>query len=252
MGDGGSPAFEALLVRLREQGGQRFDGAGWHYLDTLAQRALAEQGSVRRLLLAKVERAASAFSQRFVQARAAAAELLASACAQHPQAAGELHSLFAAGDFRRLRQLCATLAARAQCTGLAALVARIEPAPAGTPDQPAASQATASASYATPVNPATLELKTVRESRAAWARMSVDRQLSQAMKQAPVNAGPINSHMLVLRSLAMMQDISPDYLSRMVSYIDTLLALAPGEVEAPVKRKKTAAAKTARPRASKK
>jgi hypothetical protein len=35
------------------------------------------------------------------------------------------------------------------------------------------------------------------------------------------NAGPINSHMLVLRSLAMMQAISPDYLSRMISYVDT-------------------------------
>ena len=255
MGDGGSPAFEALLVRLREQGGQRFDGAGWHYLDTLAQRALAEQGSVRRLLLAKVERAASAFSQRFVQARAAAAELQTSTCARHPQAAAELQTLFAAGDFRRLRQLCATLTAREQCSGLAGLVAQLEPALAGTPGQLAATQATASASFSNPgnaANPATLELKTVRESRAAWARMSVDRQLSQAMKQAPVNAGPINSHMLVLRSLAMMQDISPDYLSRMVSYIDTLLALAPGEVEAPVKRKKAPAAKTAKPRASKK
>jgi hypothetical protein len=91
------------------------------------------------------------------------------------------------------------------------------------------------------------ELKTVRESRATWARMSVDRQLSQAKKQGPENAGPINSHMLVLRSLAMMQEISPDYLSRIVSYVDTLLSLDPGEKDVPVKRKKALSAKVARP-----
>ena len=83
--------------------------------------------------------------------------------------------------------------------------------------------------------------------------MSVDKQLALAMKQAPKNAGPINSHMLVLRSLAMMQELSPDYLSRMVSYVDTLLLLDPGEKELPVKRKIAVSSKTARsPRIKKK
>ncbi len=97
----------------------------------------------------------------------------------------------------------------------------------------------------------TLELKTVRESRATWAKMSVERQLSLAMKQAPQNAGPINSHMLVLRSLAMMQDIAPGYLSHFVSYVDTLLFLDPGEMVAPVNRKKTVPAKSAKPKKAK-
>jgi hypothetical protein len=77
----------------------------------------------------------------------------------------------------------------------------------------------------------------VRESRASWARMSVDKQLAMAMDQAPRNAGPINSHMLILRALAMMRDISPGYLGQTVSYIDTLLALDPREAEAPAKKR---------------
>ena len=132
-----------------------------------------------------------------------------------------------------MRQLQATLAAREQCAALAELVARLEPALAGV--------------RATETGAPTLELKTVRESRATWAGMSVDKQLALAMKQAPINAGPINSHMLVLRSLAMMQEISPEYLNRMVSYVDTLLALNPGEKEVPVKRKKALPAKAATP-----
>jgi hypothetical protein len=45
------------------------------------------------------------------------------------------------------------------------------------------------------------------------------------MAQAPQNAGPINSHMLVLRSLGLMRDISPDYLNRFMAHVDTLLCL---------------------------
>ena len=234
----------ALLASMRDQGGERFDAAGWHYLDMLGQRAAAHEGSVRRLLEARLEQALSTFADRFAQAKSSAAELLASTCQQHPQAATELQQLFSGSDFQGLRRLRATLDANAQCAALAGLVAQLEPAQAA-PAQAATSRPAAAA-------PPPLELKTVRESRATWARLSVDRELALAMKQGPKNAGPINSHMLVLRSLAMMQDIAPDYLSRMVSYVDTLLSLNPGVVEAPAKRKKAVAAKTAKPKAKKK
>jgi hypothetical protein len=228
-----------LFASLRTEGGERFDPAGWHYLDTLARRAATHEGAVRTMLEAKLERAAASFAARFAQARAAAAELLATTCEQHPDASTELQLLFAAVDFKGLRHLQATLTARAQCAPLGELVSRLESA-----SHPPAQQ---TASRRPEVALPSLELKTVRESRATWARMSVDKQLAQAMKQGPKNAGPINSHMLVLRSLAMMQEISPDYLSRMVSYADTLLFLNPGEMEVPAKRKKAAPAKAAKP-----
>jgi hypothetical protein len=229
---------DALLARMRDKGGERFDAAGWHYLETLARRAAAHEGSVRRILEAKLERALAAFGERFAQARCAAAELFAAACKSHPHAAAELERLFAASDFKGFRYLRATLDARAQCAPLAELVSRLEPVLAGAVGHPSTHHAT---SQATAAGAASRELKTVRESRATWARMSVDRQLAQAKKQGPENAGPINSHMLILRSLAMMQEISPDYLSRVVSYVDTLLYLDPGEKDVPVKRKKAPA-----------
>jgi hypothetical protein len=232
--------IDALVASLRDEGGERFDAAGWHYLDTLARRAAAHEGSVRRMLEAKRERALAAFAGRFAQARSAAVELLAGAGTQHPQAAAELLRLFAEGDFKGLRYLSATLEARVQCAVLSGLVSRLEPGLAGgsvnSPAQHAVSRTTANGDP-------NVELKTVRESRATWARMSVDKQLALAMKRGPENAGPINSHNLVLRSLAMMQGISPGYLSRMVSYVDTLLSLDPGEKEAVVKRKKATASK---------
>ncbi len=56
-------------------------------------------------------------------------------------------------------------------------------------------------------------------------QLSVQKQVTQAIAQAPQNAGPINSHMLVLRSLGLMRDISPDYLNRFMAHVDTLLCL---------------------------
>lgn len=252
MGDVAIPALDstqAVLASVRDQGGERFDAAGWHYLDTLARRAAAHEGSVQHILEAKLGQALAVFAERFAQARSAAAKLLATACEKHPQAGTELQRLFATSDFRGLRHFVATLEAREQCAALTELVSQLEPALTGASGNPPAQHAT---SHATAANSPSLELKTVRESRATWARLSVDKQLALAMKQAPINAGPINSHMLVLRSLAMMQAISPDYLSRMVSYADTLLLLDPGEMDVPIKRKKAVPTKAAKQKALKK
>jgi hypothetical protein len=90
------------------------------------------------------------------------------------------------------------------------------------------------------------ELKTLRNFRNTWSKLSADKQAAQALEQAPTNAGPINSHMLVLRSLALMRDISPDYLNRFMSYADTLLCLDQCEKEKPGNPKKHQAAMAAK------
>lgn len=61
--------------------------------------------------------------------------------------------------------------------------------------------------------------------RETWAHMAAQTQVARAAVRAPDNAGPLNSHMLVLRSLALMQDLSPDYLRRFLAHVDTLLWL---------------------------
>lgn len=82
------------------------------------------------------------------------------------------------------------------------------------------------------------ELKSVRHFRNTWAKLSAHKQVVKALGQAPKNAGPINSHMLVLRSLALMRDISPDYLNRFMSYADTLLCLDQSDLERQTQAKK--------------
>ncbi len=88
------------------------------------------------------------------------------------------------------------------------------------------------------------ELRAIRQHRNTWSKLSVGRQVTQAIDQGPENAGPLNSHMLVLRSLALMRDISPDYLNRFVSYVDTLLCLDQADRKNKLVVKKTVKAKT--------
>lgn len=61
--------------------------------------------------------------------------------------------------------------------------------------------------------------------RETWAHLAAETQVARAAARAPDNAGPLNSHMLVLRSLALMQAASPHYLRRFLSHVDTLLWL---------------------------
>ncbi|MFZ4288137.1 DUF2894 domain-containing protein [Variovorax sp. HJSM1_2] len=90
------------------------------------------------------------------------------------------------------------------------------------------------------------ELKSVRRFRETWSKIAAVQQVDRALVRAPENAGPLNSHMLVLHSLAQMRGLSPDYLQRFMSHVDTLLWLdqaqqkpAPAEVK-PAARKSRA------------
>jgi hypothetical protein len=103
-----------------------------------------------------------------------------------------------------------------------------------TSAEPASDSAESYRSASVQVRP---ELRSVRKFRKTWSRLSTGKQLRQALDQAPKNAGPINSHMLVLRSLQLMQDISPDFLNRFMSYADALLYLDQYERPAPTPAK---------------
>jgi hypothetical protein len=71
----------------------------------------------------------------------------------------------------------------------------------------------------------TPELQALAYFRHTWAKLAVHRSLNQSIAKTPKNAGPLNSHRLVLRSLEVMREVSPDYLNRFVGYVDALLVL---------------------------
>jgi hypothetical protein len=91
------------------------------------------------------------------------------------------------------------------------------------------------------------ELISARRFRRAWDRGRTLDQVEQAMARKPASAGPLNSHALVLRSLEVMRELSPDYLRRFLVHVESLQWLdqaaeqAAREQPKPGKATKTAA-----------
>jgi len=220
----------ALIAALRSAGADRFDPVRFRYIEAFAGRAAVHQGSVKRALDARLAQALVEFRERFERAQSAAGEAAAAGAARYPHAARDLQRLLEAGDFKGVERLIATLASGEPVASLRALVRQLELSSPEKPDARVERNAGARP-----------ELRTVREFRNTWSKLSAGKQVSQALGQAPKNAGPINSHMLVLRSLALMREISPDYLSRFMTYADTLLSLDQGEKDKPASPKKTPA-----------
>jgi hypothetical protein len=193
---------------LRLEGADRLDPARFHYIEVLARRASSHEGSVRRILDGKLDAAVAALRQRLAHAQCKVQTTMVSPEVSTVQ--------------------------RESLADLVRHMAQNIPLASGT------AMATAPLGAATP----RAELKSVAYFRNTWSRLSAEKQVTQALGQAPKNAGPINSHGVALRSLALMRETSPDYLNRFMSYVDTLLSLEQGGRPATVAAKAPRSAKT--------
>jgi hypothetical protein len=176
----------ALLESLRVAGAARFDAVGWHYVEALAERAGRHTGPAHALLNEKLNKALVQFQSRLE----AAPQTPPSGAVQPPPS-----------------PLAALLSDMAQH---APVVPGQLPTPPGLGLKTTAWRA---------------ESPKIQQFKKQLGQISVQKQVRQAIAQAPQNAGPINSHMLVLRSLGLMRDASPDYLNRFMAHVDTLLRL---------------------------
>ena len=223
------PSPDPALDALRASGAQRMDPARFRYLEALERRSAERHGAaLQRQLERQLADAVAAYRARWEADRAELAQCVPVVLQRHPQAAPAVRRLHAESDLRALRRLAARLDAEQQRRDgpLAQLLRQLDgqgashaPA-AGTQEarQPDTADASADAAPLT-------ELKTVQRFRDTWERLRVDEQLARSLQQAPDNPGPLNSHLLVLRALRSLQDLSPAYLSRFVAQAEALMWL---------------------------
>lgn len=222
--EGGDPGL--TLAAWQARGAHRFDPVQFRYIEALARRSAAQSDGVRPLLQAKLATLLAAYGVRYSQASVEASQALDRAVAHCPAAADRLRQCHAGGDFNALHRLAAELvAAAAPAAPLADLVRHIERQSSVPADQSLADRRGAAVGAAGATGAAggpAVELKAVRMFRGSWARLRVDQQLSRSFARIPEQAGPLNSQLLVLRSLQLMRDVAPAYLSRFMSYVDAL------------------------------
>ncbi|MCG8671159.1 MAG: DUF2894 domain-containing protein [Pseudomonadales bacterium] len=69
------------------------------------------------------------------------------------------------------------------------------------------------------------DLKSHKLFKDSWVKIHAENLVSEAIEEAPKDAGPLNSHMLAIKSIEAMKNLSPEYLNRFVSFMDSLLWL---------------------------
>ena len=227
-GAGPAPAPCPAVEALRARGAHRSDPVRFRFVEALARRAAAQAGETRQRLEQRLAQAVADCGTRHDQARAEADAALQCLALRWPHAAADLQRLHAAGDFPGLRRLGAVLDGRAGSGLLAALVRHADQQ-AGEAADPRASGPGGPPAAAAPAGAPT-ELKALRAFRSTWSRLGADRQMRQSLAKAPDNAGPLNSHRLVLRALRTMQTLSPAYLQRFMAQVDALLWLEQADI----------------------
>lgn len=76
-----------------------------------------------------------------------------------------------------------------------------------------------------------LELQSMTVFRESMKYFNIDKIIDRAINDCPANPGPHNPHMLAIKSLTHMRELSPQYLRRFASYIETLLWLEKNAVK---------------------
>lgn len=194
-----------------------------HYIEALARRMQVAPSAVQKVLLAKLAdalKAAGCAAGAFVAS--ARTEPIEALTATEPQRQPRA----------KTRALVETLPPAAPLSLLGQLNQHIEVASA-----PIDANGSVRATQGILANPHPQDLKSAVRFRETWALISAETQLDQAAIRAPENAGPLNAHKLALRTLALMRELSPDYLRRFMDHTESLLWLdrAYGQLKQPMR-----------------
>jgi hypothetical protein len=183
------------LAELRQAGVHQCDPVRFHYLETLCRRSQGQSPMVAAPLTTKLQQALVSYQQQ-VQLQGA-----------------------------RLASDVAAATSTVSHAGLGELLAALSVQSEAVTISPEKSAAQGLVQISTRENTAPAELKSVRYFRESWAKLGVEQRVAQSFAKAPENAGPLNSHLLVLQALGRMRDDAPTYLQHFIAYADSLLWL---------------------------
>jgi hypothetical protein len=201
------------LELAERAGAHRFDPARFGYIRAMACKARDSAPDLAAEIERKALEALKAYRADFLRSRDEALNLAETAPARDPQVQGHLQSLLEAGDFTAMKRLAA------RDTG-----SRCESALATLADKLSHSTRDGSSGRGTRA-PYSNELAALRRLRQSLGRVEAEKRVEHARREQPGDAGPLNPHNLIIRSLSDMDELSPAYLSRFIDQVDTLLWL---------------------------
>ena len=225
------------IATLIDNGVDQFDPVRFRLISALSRRSEKKNPNVAKKLQAKAKTLLDQYQSDFEKARVSATEVGESITLNNPDRASQVESLLNSNRFHHLDKLAKKLKQTYQRRDQLSLLRLFDEDPTiaePSPEQLSFDQfleAQENKVLQTHNQSATVnapqphfgELKSHKLFKDSWVRIHSDKLLDQAIKGAPKDAGPLNSHGLAIRSILAIKDLSPEYLYRFVSYADTLL-----------------------------
>ncbi|WP_101759856.1 DUF2894 domain-containing protein [Oceanicoccus sp. KOV_DT_Chl] len=241
-----------LIDEVEANDGQHYDPVRFRFIEAMARKAARQPDAVAKLIVDKTMPALQQYQQDFTQAAATAAKSVSLIAEQFPAASDQAQQLLAQQNFKAVAQLIAQLqlspaaSIEQQSLSLSALTQQLlqgVDTSAEVPDSvslddylrqqegdllqswTASDSGETGVVRATPAMQSFGELKSIRLFRESWSKIHSEQRVMHSINDGPEAPGPLNEQKLMIRSLETMRELSPQYLSRFVAYIDTLLWL---------------------------
>jgi hypothetical protein len=245
-------ALDTFVAELKRQQAHNFDPTRFAYLETLLTKAQTAKPSVSESINKKVELGLNNYQRDFSQALQKAKVLAQQTIINNPGSAAQIELLLLNGQFAELTKL-ALLLQPIEVSPLAQLTIYINQEltrihsgqQTSFSDTLSKIESNAVKNYQSPSQQQTsknnqeAELKSFYNFKQFKGKYDTDKLVEKIITLRPENLGPLNSHMLLIKSLESMRDLSPQYLSRFVTYIDALLRLEDANNSKPKRQKIT-------------
>jgi len=224
------------IALMLERGDNRFDETRFRYISSVYDRAVKQRNSVAINLMSKVEKLLASYQSDLLLANDSATTLSNRIKMSFPESSNEVDLLDLDCNVKALIKLEERLT-RASGIGVLSALTNLLLQESQSDDNHSIpsfiellkSQENeiikAFSDNESITHSEKRELKTVRLFRESQEKLSSEKLIRKAIKEGPDNPGPINPHMLAIRSLSTMQSLSPQYLKRFLSYIDTVFWL---------------------------
>lgn len=228
-------ALEEGLAALKAVGGDHFDAVQFRFIESMTEKASARSEPVASIVANKALAALTKYRSALECERHHVSTMVQEVSARHPAAGAELQALFDSHGFSAAKRLATSLEYRAAETPLATLLKILEPESQTTGETSLRGPMSANlvaqenrlvaADRSEPAALPATELKSAQYFRELRQQRVAHDRVSRALEEAPEESGPLNPQKLVIRSMLAMRALSPDYLARFVSCVDTLFWL---------------------------
>lgn len=236
-------ALDDLMGDIELNRARCFDPVRFAYIESLANRLEQIMYANNAVLIEKLERSVASFKTDFDKNSGQASGIVESIVTDFPNYGNDATNHFSQGQFKQLNKLNETLKKESQQLEKVSLLSELNSKVFNQVDdttrfnkQPSFDEIlslqelelnadTGGINGNVALNEDPLELQSMRAFRESMKYFNIDKIIDRAIDDLPANPGPHNPHMLAIKSLTQLRELSPQYLRRFAAYVETLLWL---------------------------